>query len=166
MKAMPPSGRSAPASVLAGKVQNTGCTAMETGRRWAQRGHTQQGAGETHRCSHAHGSHHQRQAGDTARLACSLGMAGNPPGGQQRAQPGNGRDHAHQQAHLGAQQARHLAGQIEHHAIDAGLDQQVDQRQVEHARLAYRGQQAVAVGRPWRALRCRGCPAAAPCPRG
>src|SRR5256885_5103011 len=28
--------------------------------RSAQRGHTQQGAGETHRCSHAHGSHHQR----------------------------------------------------------------------------------------------------------
>ncbi len=67
------------------------------------------------------------------------------PGTHQAASSAHSQGMAHLQTHLGTQQARHLAGQVEHHAVDAGLDQQIDQRQIQHAWLAHGSEQAVLV---------------------
>ncbi len=118
----------------------------EAGSGEAQGDDSQQWAGHTHRAGDPDGRHQQGQRGGTAALAGAVAVTGNQVGRAQGADPRNCRDQPHHQPDLAAQQTADLGRQVKHHAIDAGLDEQVNQAQVQHRRLAQHAEQAAAVG--------------------
>ncbi|MNX68902.1 hypothetical protein D3C86_1001020 [compost metagenome] len=117
----------------------------EAGGGKAQGDDPQQRVAEGHRAGDPGGGHEQGQARGAAAFAGAVAVAGNQVGGDQCADPRDCRHQADHQPDLGPQQSANLTRQIKHHAVDAGLDQQVDQAQVQHRGLADHVEQAAAV---------------------
>ncbi|CAB5629194.1 Uncharacterised protein [Pseudomonas aeruginosa] len=76
-------------------------------------------------------------------LAAAVGLAGHQARYHQGADPGNRGDQADVQADLAVEEAGDAGRQVEHHAVHAHLDGEVDQAELQHLAAAQGAEEAV-----------------------